>query len=436
MKTALMPTQVADVEKQLDGDNIPNFSEAGTGKTLTTIGALHNEGFEGGVVVCPPIACMMWRDTLEYELGAKVQWLKKRQDVIDKTADFHVMSYSVLPTHAHQLPTKLPALIVDESQYIKNRDSQRTMAIMGADGLVNSADYTFLLSGTPIERHADDLWSQLHVIQYPWLRRYNAETLEKFQMMFCRMREKEYGQVKRLVSVDSQNEKLLNRMLYNDIGAIRRTRADVDPFMPPVTASKVAVEFSVPPELRSLLVGMTEDKIITLMQAGDATAAKMRRLTGIAKAGGVVKFLRELPLKEPRLVGFWHTEVGVILHTMLESNGFSVATIDGSVSAEKRDKIRKRFMAGDIDFLLGQIAAMGIAMDGLQHASKHVVFAELEWSGAKTEQFYKRVARKGQTEKVHVDYCMADLPVDDALYNVSTKKSENSAKILDNSDEK
>ena len=243
MKTELFPTQREDVEKYLGLEDLPNFSKAGTGKTITAIAAVEALKLQSGLVVCPTIAQVMWEKKLEEELGAKVQRLETGRTEIDKTADFIVCTYGLIKPHFDSLLSRdNDALICDESHRLKGPDSQRTKAVFGDEhdgegGLYESSQYCLTLTGTPIERYADDLWSQLRATQPDALYKYGALTLDAFQRQFCRMELKEYaeGAVLKRVSVANQNEALLNRMLYKDIGAIRRTIADVAPYMPPVS---------------------------------------------------------------------------------------------------------------------------------------------------------------------------------------------------------
>jgi SWI/SNF-related matrix-associated actin-dependent regulator of chromatin subfamily A-like protein 1 len=431
MKTTLLPTQVEDVDRIVYGEDIPNFSLPGTGKTLTTIGAIDRLRLNTGVVVCPTVATSMWVETLEGELGASVQLLKTRSTVIDKKADFWVMSYGVV---AEQSPALFgrPAgvLVVDESHYVKGSDAARTQAVFGQDcsgtgGLYEDSAQCWCLSGTPIERYSDDLWSQLRATQPEVLDRYGAITLAGFQRQFCRMEYKSYGadkQITKYVSVGNQSEKLLNRMLYTEIGAIRRTMAEVDPYMPEVKFRTIFTPAKITPELRGIIKGKTEHQIMDMILTGGDEITRARRLMGMAKLKGTLDYIKDQAKDHPVLVGFWHTEVGTEIYKHLSKAGFAANLIYGATSATARNRIKQRFIDGEIDILVGQMQAMGVAMDGLQHASSHVIMAEDDWSAAKVEQFYKRLARKGQREHVQVDFCNSMEAVDTALVKIRQRK--------------
>lgn len=54
-------------------------------------------------------------------------------------------------------------IIGDESHLLKNRNTQR---YQNMKGLAENCEYLFLLTGTPIEKHPAELWTQLHLL-YP-----------------------------------------------------------------------------------------------------------------------------------------------------------------------------------------------------------------------------------------------------------------------------
>ena len=439
MKTELFPTQREDVEKYLGLEDLPNFSKAGTGKTITAIAAVEALKLQSGLVVCPTIAQVMWEKKLEEELGAKVQRLETGRTEIDKTADFIVCTYGLIKPHFDSLLSRdNDALICDESHRLKGPDSQRTKAVFGDEhdgegGLYESSQYCLTLTGTPIERYADDLWSQLRATQPDALYKYGALTLDAFQRQFCRMELKEYaeGAVLKRVSVANQNEALLNRMLYKDIGAIRRTIADVAPYMPPVSFREIFVQHKVDRELVSLLGGKTSEKLIQAVLDGDQAVAKARRLLGMAKLTHCISYIADEARSDQLLVGYWHTEVGMeIVEQLNKQKHVEAERIGGDAPIKRREEIKRRFQEGTTNVIVGQMGAMGEAMDGLQQACRRVIIVEDDWSSSRIEQFYKRIARAGQKLPVIVDFLHADHELEEAIIHVRERKEHGIGKIL------
>lgn len=436
MRTDLFPTQDTDSDKQANGTDIPNFSEAGTGKTITTLAAIEKSGIQNGLIVCPTIASLMWARLIELELGAKAQHLITRDTVIDPTADFLVVSYGCLEAHNNELYKRQNGvLVIDESHHVKNPRAQRTKILFGsrtdgAGGIYESSSQCWQLSGTPMERYADDLWAQLRPIQPEILARYHALSLDEFQLQFCKMVFKSFqdGAVSRIVSAGNENEALLKHMLYKEIGAIRRTMTEVDPFMPPAVEREIFVKHTAMKELKELLRGYTKEQLVKMIEADEPHIMMARKFMGLAKVRSMADYIRMEGRGKQLLVGFWHREVGKSLAEALKGTMFSV--ISGETSVRERESIRMRFMDGEVNILLGQIAAMGEAMDGLQFNCNHVIITENDWSHARIEQFYKRVKRLGQTLHTQVDFLKCSLALEDLIDEIRLNKKSGMEKVV------
>lgn len=93
-----------------------------------------------------------------------------------------------------------------------------------------------------------------------------------------------------------------------------------------------------------------------------------------------------------------------------------VQTITGDTSASRRAQIKAEFQAGEIMFIVCNIAAAGEALTLTR--SSTVIFAEPDWSARAMRQAWKRSHRRGQTEAVKVYLLFVDRTFD---YNVSMK---------------
>lgn len=435
MRTKLTDEQVEDVEKIAQAIDLPNFSKPGAGKTFTTIGAVERMGFNNGVVVGPPSSMMMWQETLERELdGCYAQWLQTKDTQIDPLADFYVLTYAVLEAHFSALMQgKYGFITADESHYLKTPKSKRTIAMYGpktdgAGGLYETGEQFWNLTGTPIDRYADDLWAQLRPTQPEVLQKYGVLEREKFERTFCIMQYKLFGKMKqgKWRSIRNQNERVLNRMLYDEIGAIRRSVLNV-----PVKFREVTVSCPLTGDLRRYLAGKTLEEIEEAILKGGDEINEARQLVGLGKMKDSVDYIHGVAKRQPVLVGYWHTAVGKELTARLQAKKLVAHRIGGDVTQTRRELYRRAFNAGEVDVIVGQIASMSESMN-LQEHGCYVIIAEDDWSAAKIEQFYKRVARKGQHNEVQVDFLRAHgIPVDDALRNVRENKREGANLILD-----
>jgi len=151
----------------------------------------------------------------------------------------------------------------------------------------------------------------------------------------------------------------------------------------------------------------------------------------LAKADACAGYILDVVADErvPVLVLYWHRAVQEYLRAAFEKEGLRVAVIDGATSTSDREKYEDRFNAGSLDILLGQIQSMGVSLN-LQKGSNRAVFVERDWSPSSQEQGYKRLWRLGQEQKVMVDYCLADHPIEEAVTNVNARKQKSNDRII------
>jgi hypothetical protein len=223
-------------------------------------------------------------------------------------------------------------------------------------------------------------------------------------------------------------------MLYKEIGAIRRKMSEVEKFMPEATFRDVTVRAALDRELVKYLAGKTDEQIKKLLVNGDIHMSSARKMLGNAKVDSAAEYIAHCAEVGPVLAGVWHVEAGKALVSLLEGkHRLRVGSITGSTSVINRERRKQAFMKGDLDVLVGQIQAMGMAMDGLQKAGSHVVVVEDDWSPSKIEQFYKRLARKGQRDRVQVDFCRTDNKIDKLIREIRTHKEHGITKIVNRS---
>lgn len=149
----------------------------GCGKTLTAI-AVMGAGFQMGkiqrvLIVAPTSVCAVWpaefsqyadfKYTVKLLLGTKAQRLKALDDLA--AFPFRALKVAVINYEStwrdgvyEKIQEFNPDLIIaDESQRIKSHDAQQSKAM---HALGDKARYKMVLSGTPVQNNAIDIWSQ------------------------------------------------------------------------------------------------------------------------------------------------------------------------------------------------------------------------------------------------------------------------------------
>src|SRR6185503_7246003 len=111
------------------------------------------------LVVAPTSVLFNWLAELRrFRPDLRVALYHGARRVLDPNADVVLTSYPLLRNDTDVLAaTAWDTVILDESQTIKNPDSQVARAAYRL-----KARWRVTLSGTPIENRLDELWSQLH----------------------------------------------------------------------------------------------------------------------------------------------------------------------------------------------------------------------------------------------------------------------------------
>jgi superfamily II DNA or RNA helicase len=83
-----------------------------------------------------------------------------------------------------------------------------------------------------------------------------------------------------------------------------------------------------------------------------------------------------------------------VVHGFVASLGLTVGEYVGGTYTKGRDSVLKKFIAGELDVLIGS-RAVGLGVDGLQKRCNRLIVLSLPWTHAAFEQLYGRVYRQG-----------------------------------------
>ena len=426
------------------------FDKMGTGKTFTAQSAalLVEEminAVPGIIIIVPPIAMNMWVETTMNVTGFHTQLLKTGTTEINEDAAVLVVSYAIAVKRVEELKAWGAHIVIcDEAHALKNVTAKRTKAILGSGGLVSSVTkddgWAWLLTGTPTTRWNDDLFPFLcHANPDGLKEKTGGLSFDKFTLRYTVTQMKRYSSYQKYATktvVGNLRTEELGDVVYggDSPAAISRSLAEVWEAMPPLTQTELPIGLSMTPELKDALGALRKipaDQIDALAKRQDPVLATIRRLIGEGKVKAFAQIVSELieDGNGPVLIGGWHTSVLHGLKTLLPT--FEI--LDGSTSAKKRTEIERAFNAGELDGIIGQISAMGVAIN-LQQGGNRVEVIESDWSPAIMDQFYARLYRMGQERHVHINTYRHDNQIDDALSRISATKAAEHAKLTGASD--
>ncbi len=131
--------------------------DMGLGKTIQALAVIPSK--EKTLVVCPKSVLFNWMAEIQkFRPDLRVSTYAGTRRALDTSADLVLTSYPILRNDIDEIGSVAwDAVILDESQTIKNPDSQVARAAYKLKG-----SWKVTLSGTPVENRLDELWSQLH----------------------------------------------------------------------------------------------------------------------------------------------------------------------------------------------------------------------------------------------------------------------------------
>lgn len=325
--------------------------------------------------------------------------------------------------------TKWVAVIADEAHRAKSRKSQQTKGLFKID-----ADMKLALTGTPLQNSPDELWPILR-----WLFPKEYTSYWRFFDNYVDYYEGQYGKIITGVkNTDALRFELATRL-------VRRTKDEVLTELPDKTREMISIPLG--SKQRKLYEKAEKEmwfEVEQAIKAGDKAAARFAEAaadgdysTTYTVPNGAARTVRLRQVAStPALLGGEDDSAKLdaaveiivdaqpkqfvvfsefvqtceILAERLRAKGLNAATFTGKLSPEGRTEAEDGFQDGEIDVLIGTIAAMG---EGVTLTSADTaIFIERHWTPARNEQAEDRLHRNGQKNAVTVLILEAEDTVD------------------------
>ncbi|MGO4476025.1 DEAD/DEAH box helicase [Massilia sp. 2TAF26] len=418
--------------------------DMGLGKTVQTIAHILTEKEAGrltspALVIAPTSLMMNWmEEAARFAPSLKVLLLqgKERMELFDQIdgADIVLTTYALLPRDEEKLREhEYHLVILDESHYIKNT---RSKAAQTAGSL--NARHRLCLSGTPLENHLGELWSQFHFL-LPGL----LGDEKTFNSQFRHPIERQDDPVRR---------SLLSRRIKPFL--LRRTKDHVAKELPEKTEMIRRIELSGPQRDLYETVRLAMDKkvreeidrkgvarsqivileallklrqvccdprLVKAMPSRKNTAAISAKLTDL------MQMIDDL-LGEGRkiLVFSQFTSMLALIEEELEARGIRYALLTG----ETRDRSAQvaAFQQGAVPIFLISLKAGGVGLN--LTAADTVIHYDPWWNPAAENQATDRAWRIGQDKPVFVYKLIAKGTLEEKIQLLQQKKSELAQSIL------
>ena len=401
--------------------------EPGVGKTPQSLAAVASAEAFPLLVICPTSLKVHWeREAESWIPGVKVRILDDKV-LSGRFKDVNIISYGLVQKHLDVLKhKKIASIIVDESHYIKSRDSKRSVATRS---LVDATkpEYVFLLSGTPVLNRPVELMPQLQAIN----RLADLGGATYFAKQYCgavRVSTKRHGWITSLHGATNLAE--LNTKLRTTGVYLRRTKEEVYPEMPEKQLTIYPVEMD---GANRAIYRRIERELISWLRenygenrANSALRAQalvkinyLRQQVGKGKLVAEIAWIKDFLENDLKLVVFAdHRDVQ---QKLLEEFKSQAVHVFGSDKANDRQKTVDKYQNdASIKLFLGSlsVARLGFSLT----AAHHVSFVELGWTPEAHDQAEGRLHRRGQTNTVNSYYFLASNTIDDYMWQLLNDK--------------
>jgi len=417
--------------------------DMGLGKTVQTLAHILVEKEAGrltrpALVIAPTSLMTNWQEeAARFAPGLRVLLLqgKERLDQFDQIehADLVLTTYALLPRDEEKLREHSYHLVIlDESHYIKNNRSKAAQSA----GLLE-ARHRLCLTGTPLENHLGELWSQFHFL-LPGL----LGDEKGFNSRFRHPIERQDDPLRRA---------LLNRRIKPFL--LRRTKDNVAKELPPKTEMVRKVELSGPQRDLYETVRLAMDKKVRdeIDKKGVARSQivileallKLRQVccdprlvkalparkqgSGSAKLIDLMQMVDDL-LDEGRkiLVFSQFTSMLALIEEELEARRIPYALLTG----DTRDRAAQvaAFQQGAVPIFLISLKAGGVGLN--LTAADTVIHYDPWWNPAAENQATDRAWRIGQDKPVFVYKLIAKGTLEEKIQLLQQKKSDLAQSIL------
>lgn len=394
-KTDLFQYQQDALPRILSSRRLIIGDEPGLGKTPMVLCAaaelLRGEPAARAVVICPASAVGVWKAMWPVWADDLRMMIFSYGEVLHRPAFMEAIAHD---------STRL--VILDEAHYLSNPEAKRTLLLLGPNSPVREKAYVWALTGTPMQRHAGQL--------YPLLRGLWPDDIQikyaRWKEAFCvvqkrRLNGKLVEHIKGSKNLDS-----LNAMLPAFI--LRRTYDDVGVELPEIVRTYTPVDIDID--------DIPYDVPKYAPKFGDPSPLKR---VGEIKAPYAVKAILEDiengTVKRP-LVFAWHTSVLDEVVKACNGQAIRVFRIDGSTPQKDRDFQVAAFQAmkeDEIGVFVAQIAAVETGVT-LTNADR-VELIESSWNHARDDQAIARAHRTGQKRPLLVRFWFLPASIDGAV---------------------
>lgn len=445
------------LDAKTPGGGFGELFEMGCGKTLTTIavaGALYNLGkIDRVLVVAPTSVCSVWPHdlnqfaTFPWEARVLLGDKKKRLKALHKLENwpFKALRIAVInyeSTHREGIFEALAAykpdlIVCDESQRIKNPSAAQSKAL---HKLGDAAPFRMILSGTPVQNNAVDLYSQYRFLdpavyganfyafknRYCIMGGYGQHQIVGYRNM-DELVEKEHSVAYRVTKeecLDLPQQTFINRYVqFTDAEQAIYEQLRKSSFLELETGENVTATTILTMYLR--LMQLTGG----FLTADESTRPKQVNTAKLDALADIVDDYVVDAGKKLVIFARFRAEIAAI-ENLLRLRKIQYGSIYGDVPMEERGKIVEDFQTNpDTKVFVAQIQTAGLGIT--LHAASTAVFYSYDYNYANYAQALARIHRIGQRLPVTYIHLVVDGSIDEKILAALENKEDMAKTVVD-----
>lgn len=426
----LEPYQISDVDKALGLQHYLNANPMGLGKTPETVRCLKEKGARTALIVTPKIIRHQWQHQLKVWGGFESE-IYESQKVV--TEGIWIVNYDKLRNEKTRLKFRRfqwEYLILDEAHKIKSRNSQQTKAVKELP-----AAHRIALTGTPILRYVDDLWSILNFLDES----YSGISYWAFRDYFCEIEHTPWGDKIVGLTRNSARVAILNQLMSyisirNNAVEVAKGKSRETVLLPMTKKQRELYRKEKDLLLDQLPENLTiaNGAVLTmrLMQTTSWPGMYIENEPG-PKFEWILEACSNNPKEKFVVFSVFEKTISALVQ-YLNANGISAVSITGKNKAEENEINKRLFVDKSVQVLAGTIGSMGQGYDELQHVCRLMVVIDRDWSPEIMEQAEDRLHRKGQDNPVHIYYLECTGSFDQHVGRINRNKAADIREALKN----
>lgn len=397
-----------------------NASTMGAGKTLKAVEVAKGLGSQTVLLIAPLNTRLGWQVTFERQgVDLPFKWVNSTKEGKANLADwewqqpgiyFVGVEYFVrlgwIGKSRSTVWAKFPDLVLfDEVHRSQNRKSKTHKTLKQVKG-----KYKLAMSGTPTGNSFEGAWAvtkwlwpdKIENSYWAWVDKWCATEYNHFdpsgkKVVGERRPGAFFNSLPCYVRIESEADaELIQDNVYVELyPAQRKAYDELEKKMITWIENKpIVIEFPIALRIRLRqatlgLFTLTDDEEITF--DNDCKSVKIDVMFDV---------LEEDFEGEPTLILTDSRKFADVVVNRLRNAGYAAEAWHGGTSQTKRQEVKEAFVSGSCKYIVAVIPAIAEGVDGLQHATRNILWLNRSDNRVLNEQVIKRVHRQGQTRTV------------------------------------